>query len=1102
MKCPSCSFENPNQFKFCGECGTRIVDVVPDSFSSEKNQALSSHESLEYHSPDAERRHITVLFCDLVGSTQLSEELDPEEFRQLLHVYQDTCVYAVNKFEGHLAQYLGDGVLIYFGYPNAHADDPQRAIQCGLEVVNELERLNDLQTQFPGIKLSVRIGIHTGLVVVGEISRDKKHGRLALGNTPNIAARLQALADPDSILITDTTHRLVRNFFICQSMGAHSLKGIASKINIYKVEKEIKPSTSFKSLKTGGLTTFIGRENEIQQLMSGWENVKNAKGSVAYIVGEPGIGKTRLLRFFEDRIKEEAHSWLVCRSVSYYKHSAFYPIINLINSQLKFEKNESSTSKIKKIEEALGIFNFDLNETVPIIASLLSIPVSKPYRSSALTPQKQKEKTIQILLDWLIKSSQRNPLLFVIEDVQWADSSTLEHLTLLLEKIDKAKIFVILTSKSHSSLPDFLNSRSIDISLHRLTRQQIEHMVKEVTGGKNLPSEIIDLLLLKTDGVPLFVEEMTKMLIESDYFVKKENKYELKESLLKPAIPETLQDILMARLDQLGAEKEVVQLAAVVGREFSYEMIHAMTSLDDNLLTKELNNLVEADILEFKDEGIHKKYVFRQVLIQDAAYNSILKSMRQKLHKKIAAALEKQFKDFVESHPQVLAYHYTRANIFNRAIEYHLKSGKLLVQQSAHREAIGQLQKGINLLKHVNDLKEKNHLELELQITLGIPLLATKGYGAEEVGNVYERARELSQMVGDIPKLFPALVGQYRFYLLRGDLKKALDISELLLSWAQTSHSSDLILEASRSVGVTLFHMGEISIGLSHLEKGIEIYNPKEHQNHAHIYGTDPSVTCLSYSALSCCLLGYEEKAFQFGKSSIKQAKKIKHPFSLVFALNHHAWLHQFYKDSEQVKQYANELVHVSEEFGFPFWEITGLFFKGWVVSQTMDMKTGIKQMEASIKAFQDTGAGSVLPYFMTALAEILFESNQPEKALKWLDRAEKRAEKNREHFFDSEIYRVRAEVTFLMEPNEKKSSESLLWRALETSRRQKLKSLELRNLLSLVRIGGKKETTMKLLNETFSWFKPGLINPDLKEANQLLRRNRRHAKSNYTDLD
>jgi len=1092
MKCPNCHFENPDQFKFCGECGTRIVDLIPEPVSSIDRQDIMSDEATEFHPADAERRHITVMFCDLVGSTQLSEDLDPEDFRQLLHVYQDTCVYAVNQYEGHVAQYLGDGVLIYFGYPRAHEEDTQRAIRCGLEIIGELEKLNKLQARFPGINLSVRIGIHTGLVVVGEISSDKKHkhGRLALGNTPNIAARLQALAEPNSIIISQVTYRLIRNFFICKPLGAYSLKGISHEMNIFNVVQEIEVPFSFKTFETKELTPFVGRENEIQQLLKTWENVKRGKGSISFIIGEPGIGKTRLLRFFEERIKEEPHTWLVCRSISYYKNSAFYPIINLITSQLKIGKNEKNKEKLKKLEEALSLYDFNLNESVPILASLLSIPILKPYQAIHLTPEKQKEKTIQLLLNWLIMIAGRTPLLFVIEDVHWADCSTLEHLTLLMDKIDKARILIILTFHPRFHPPVNEKSRLTEIYLNRLTRQQIENIVQDVTGGKNLPAEVIDQILIKTDGVPLFIEELTKMLIDSKYLIEEDKQYKLKRPLPKTAVPDTLQDTLMARLDQLGALKEVVQLAANIGREFSYDLIHAITSLDEPTLKRELNSLVEADILDEQNDTEPVGYIFKQVMIQEAAYNSILRSTRQENHEKIARILETQFKEVAETHPQIIAHHYTESNCFEKAIDYYLKSGQLLVQQSAHREAISQIYKGLELLKHIDNEKKRDQLELNLQIILGIPLLATKGYGAEEVGKVYERAQELSQIVGDIPQLFPALVGQYRFYLLRGDLTKACDISELLLGWAQTSRDSNLLVEANRSIGVTLFHMGEVAIGLEHLDKGIEAYNPVQHGNHAHLYGSDPLVTCLSYGALALCVLGYEEKALKYGKKALQRARKMKHPFSLVFALNHHAWLHQFYKDKIFVDKFASELVSVSEEYGFPFWRITGMFFKGWVLSQSDDPDKGIGQMTNYIKAFQETGAGSVLPYFMTAVAEVCLENNQPENALKWLEEAEAIGEKNSEHFFDAEIYRVRGEALFRLNLKNRKKAESLLWMAVETARRQKAKILELRALMSLVHIGSSTGETIKLLRDTYSWFTEGLDTPDLKQASKLLQEN------------
>ena len=861
MQCPNCHFDNPDQFKFCGACGTRIAPLIPQTSQPVIEKTLSSFMPGDLRTVDAERRHITVMFCDLVGSTELSEQLDPEDFRLILNVYQNTCVYAVHQYEGHVAQYLGDGVLIYFGYPEAHEDDSQRAIRCGLEILNELERLNALQKKYKHLNLEVRIGIHTGLVVVGDIGRDKSHGRLALGNTPNIAARLQTLADPNSVIISQATYRLVKNFFKCQALGSVSLKGVSHKMEVFKVLQEIAAPMNYQFQDADETTPFVGRENEVSKLVNIWQEVKKGSGKIALIIGEPGIGKTRLLRVFEDRIKDEPHTWLLAHCISYYKNSAFYPIINMINSRLKFDKNETNTEKLKKLEQALAIVDFDLSETVPIMASLLSIPLIKPYRNPALTPQKLKEMTIQILLDWLIKSADNKSYLFVIEDLHWADSSTLEHLALLVDRIDKSQILIILTyhPRFHPDIEG--KSRTLDIYLHRLSRNQIEHMVREATGGKDLPDEVIDLVLTKTDGVPLFVEELTKMLIESEYLIEDDEKYLLKGSLPTKAIPDTLQDTLMARLDQLGAVKEVVQLAAIIGREFPYELLRIVISLDDEVLQRELANLVRADILDVQDGEQQNRYIFKQALIQDAAYNSVLKTTREEYHRKIARIIEKQFKDLVNSHPQIVAYHYTEAGHYERAIEYHLQAGRNLVQHSAHHDAIGQLKMGLKLLKHIDQEMKRNRMELDIQTCLGFPLLAVKGYGDKEVGRVYERARELCQTVGDVPQSFPALVGQYRFYLLRGDIARALEISEFLLSWAQTSSKSDLLLEANRAIGVTLFHIGEVSIGLQHLEEGIARYDRDDHADHKELYVTDPLVTCLSYAALAQCLLGFRKKS-------------------------------------------------------------------------------------------------------------------------------------------------------------------------------------------------------------------------------------------------
>lgn len=1083
MICPNCNFNNPDQFKFCGECGTRIVNIVPETKSSARKADLFETEI----SADAERRHITVLFCDLVGSTQLSEELDPEDFRQILRVYQDTCGYVVNKYSGHLAQYLGDGVLVYFGYPGAHADDSQRAVRCAIEIVSEMKNLVNFRQNQQDINLSVRIGIHTGLVVVGDTGGGKNHGHLALGNTPNIAARLQALAEPDTIMISPATYRLVRDYFECELMGAFSLKGVSHKLDIYRVERERKYPVSFKSDPQSELTPFVGRDNEVQKLVASWKNVRNKQGEVVLITGEPGIGKTRFLRVFEEQVKNDPHTWLVCRCISYYQNSAFYPIIKLIRNQLSFRSGDAVDQNLLSLEKALSDSGFDLNETIPVLSSILSLPIAGRYRSLDLTPQKIKERTIEILIEWLIRSAKQQPLLFVLEDLHWADHSTLEHLTQLMDKIDQQPIMIIITCHPRFTPPISPDSRLTRIELDRLTREDLAKMVTEIAGGKLLPSEVLDMLLTKTDGVPLFVEELTKMLLESRWLKETEKEYQLKSHLPDKVIPDTLQDALMARLDQLGAVKEVVQLAAIIGRDFSFDLMQELCSLPSGQLKKELKSLVDAEILNIQETAGETRYVFRQVMIQDAAYNSLLKTTRQKHHRKIAHIMENKFKDIATAHPQVLAYHYAKAEMYQRAIEYHLAAGRFLIGQSAHREAIGQLRKGLSLVEHISDARKKIQLELDLQILLGVPLIATRGYGAPEVGEVYERATTLSREVGDIPHLFPALVGQYRFYLLRGDIRKAFDISELLLSWSVTGKKVPLMIEANRAIGVALFHTGEVAVGLEHLEKSIQLYDPKKHGNHALIYGSDPEITCLSYGALAKCLLGQVNQAREFASLAIQKAKQMKHPFSLVLALNHSAWMCQFLGDTTATITHADELLSVSRKLGFPFWESAGTFFRGWAQAITENSTAGIDEMVRGTNAFLATGAGSVLPYFLTVIAETYLRFDQPDNARKWLDDAESSARKNDEHFFDADIYRVKAAIIRKSGKKSDAEAESMVWRSLETARRQKLRILELRALISLWDLKPRHKEIMKQLTDVFGGFTNEYDFEDLKKAKRIL---------------
>jgi predicted ATPase len=606
-----------------------------------------------------------------------------------------------------------------------------------------------------------------------------------------------------------------------------------------------------------------------------------------------------------------------------------------------------------------------------------------------------------------------------------------------------------------------------------------------VTGGKNIPNQVLDLVQEKTDGVPLFVEELTRMLLESGIISDSKDHVDLITSFANQDIPDTLQETLLARLDHLGAVKEVVQIAAVLGREFSFELIKSVAPFEEDLLLEELDNLVEADILDRQGDYPDIIYTFRQALIQDAAYHSLLRSTRQQYHEKVAHLIEGHFPEKVKRQPEILAHHYAEAGFSIKAIELLIQAGKVALLNSANLEAIQHLKKGLRLLTKIPDSKEKKQFELVLNITLGVPLIAIKGYGAPEVGRIYQRARELSQEVGDIPSLFPALHGLYRYYLLHGSLETAFDLTELMLSWAQTAKNTEFLLEANRAMGSSLFHIGEVTTALHHLKEGVVLYDFEKHRSHSLLYGTDPKTVCLSYASLAQYVLGYPDQGLQSGRDSISWAREIAHPFSLAMALNHHAWLHQSRGEYELVEKSASELVQLSSYQEFAFWKAAGLIFMGWVLA-VKDKKKGIKQMIQGIEDFRKTGANLVSPYFLSLIAETYLSMDRVGESKRFLKDAESVARENGEHFYDAEIYRLQGESV----RNNPQRAEQHFKEAIKIARKQQAKSFELRAASSLARLWLQQHKTreaQKLLHDLVNWFSEGSQLTDLQKARQLI---------------
>jgi class 3 adenylate cyclase len=747
---------------------------------------------VESRPPDAERRQLTVLFCDLVDSTALASQLDPEEWREVVQAYQATCAEVIARFEGHIAQYLGDGLLVYFGYPRAHEDDTHRAVRAGLGMIEALGPLNTRLDPNNGVQLAVRVGIHTGVVVVGEIGGGAKREALALGETPNLAARLQGRAAPNTVLISAATQRLIHGYFACRALGLPTLRGIISPVDVYRVLGESLAQRRLDVAATRGLTPLVGREQEVGLLRQRWAQVQDGLGQVVLLNGEAGIGKSRLVQVLKEHLADQPHARLEGRGSPSHQQSALYPVMEHLHRLLQWRHDETPHEKLRRLEGAVAPYGFSLPDVVPLLASLLSLPL--PDRSPPLTqtPQRQKQKTLETLPVWLLEAAARQPVLVIIEELHWMDPSTLELLGLIIDQAPTARILTLLTCRPEVRPPWGFRADLTSLTLSRLPRSQADVMVERLAGGKTLPAEVRRQVVIKTDGVPLFVEELTKMVLESGWLREREDRYELTGPLPPLAIPATLHDSLMARLDRLATIKEVAQPGATLGRTFSYELLQAVAPWDEGTLQQALGRLVEAELWYQRGVPPRAIYLFKQALIQEAASQSLLRSTRPRYHRPIAQVLEARFPEIAEAQPELLAHHFGEAGLSEQAVNYWHQAGARAAERSATVEAISHLTKGVQGLQTLPDTLERTEKELAVQTALGSALMALRGQGAPEVEHVYTRARQLCQRVGDTPQLSWVLIGLWRFYNARGELQTAQALGEQLLTLAQRLQDSRL----------------------------------------------------------------------------------------------------------------------------------------------------------------------------------------------------------------------------------------------------------------------------------------------------------------------
>jgi class 3 adenylate cyclase/predicted ATPase len=1077
--------------------GAPAAAPSPGAASADDNHPLTSPDvagttsEAVHRAHEAERRQLTVLFCDLVGSTMLSRQLDPEDLRAVVRAYQETAAVVIQRYEGHIAQYLGDGLLVYFGYPQAHEDDAPRAVHTGVELVEAIEELNTRLQASYGVQLAVRLGIHTGPVVVGDIGGGGRHEQLALGETPNIAARLEALAAPNTVVISPVTARLVRQTFELEDLGAAALKGVAELMPVWRVVDRRAPSQHDDEATPDRIPFLVGRDEELGLLRRRWKQSKEGLGQVVLLSGAAGLGKSSLVAVLRAQVGREGYTRLTLRCSPYYTNSALYPVIEHLQQVLQFERTDSPDTKLAKLEHGLQTYRLPREEVLPLFGALLAVPLpAARYPARSLSPQQQRQQTQDALVGWLLAAAEQQPMLAVWEDLHWADPTTLELLGLLVEQTPTAAMLHVLTFRPEFAPPWPTRSHMTPITLNRLEHPQVEALIAHLADGKALPAEVVAHIVARTDGVPLYVEELTKMLLASDLLRADGEHYVLTGPLSSLAIPDTLQDSLMARLDQFPTAKEVAQLGAVLGREFAYDMLMAVSSQDEATVQDGLDRLVAAELLYQRGRPPRARYMFKHALIQDAAYASLLRRTRQQVHQQVAQLLDARFPETVETQPELVAQHYTAAGCPEQAVPYWQRAGQHASDRSAHLEAISHLTTGIELLKSLPETPEHTQQALTLYTALGVALVMAKGQGAHEVEHAYIQAHALCQQVGETPELVPVLYGLYRFYVGRLQLHTAREIGETLLRLAQRAEDPALAVIAHYALGQTCLFFGALPAARLHLEEAIARCTLDQRRALVFRIGLDMGISCRIHTALLLWLLGYPEQALARLHEALALAHELPHPYTLASARCWAAYVYQFRWDVPAVHEQAEAAVALSIEQGFPFWAAAGTILRGWALAMQGQGEAGRAQVCQGIAAYRATEAPLLLAYYCTLLAEVSAHLGYPEDGLQTLAEAHTLVEQHDERWWEAEVCRLRG-VLLLRQPGTPQAeAETWLQRALDVARRQEAKSLELRAAMSLSRLWqqqGKRQEAHDLLAEIYAWFTEGFDTADLQEAKALL---------------
>lgn len=1018
----------------------------------------------------AERRQLTVMSCDLVGASALAERLDPEDLRSVVRAVQESASAVIQRWEGYVAQYLVDGWLAYFCYPQAHEDDAERAVRAGLEMLTALQRVNESLEREYGILVAVRIGIHTGKVVIGEVGGGATRGMIALGDVPHLAARARSAAAPDTLVITRATQRLVAGTFVVEDTGGEVAEDEREPLALARVVRA-SGRRGRLAVAPGRLTSFAGREAELAMLSEHWEAARQGAGRSVLVLGDAGIGKSRLALQLRESLAAVPHTWIEIGATPYTTGTPFHPVIALVVQGLGFGADDTTAEKLVKIER--GLAELASPESVALTASLLGLP--SPTRLE-LSADLQRRKTIELLARWTLGISATQPTVLLVDDVQWCDPSSLELLGHLVARSAREPLLVVLTARPEFTSPWPASDHVTTLTLARLSEDETRDMIIALA-PEALPARTVDALVARSDGMPLYVEELTRSVLEPD------------TTRSVDAIPATLADALMGRLDRLSTAKELAQRSAVMGREISYPLLAAVIGRDDAALRLDLTRLVEASILFARGEPPHAAYAFRHALIQEAAYQSLLKRTRQQLHARIGEVLETRFPERVESEPEVIARHYEQAGLVAPAIAHYQRAGERAAERSANEEAIGHLRRALALLATLPDDRERDQQELRIQMAIATPLGAAGGFSHPDCEAAHARARALASRVGESPELVRVLVGLATAYFVQGDLATGEAIGHDALAAAERTRDSLDRLLAHVVLGFPHFYRGSFARAAEHYGQATALYDPREHASFARTLGWDRGVNSHAYLAWCHLYLGHHDRALALSDKAVSLAKRIDHPLTLANVLLHVTIHHIERREPDRALALGEELVDLADPLGFPMYAAVGRFFRGCARADLGDLETGIAEMEHALAELAQVSVGIGAPGFLVLFAERLRRVGRHDNALAIVALGLMRGESQGAHWGDAELHRVHAR-TLLDRGDAVEEAEARLMQSLEIARRQENNLFGLRTAMDLARLWqrrGKCDEARALLAPLHASFTEGFELQDLQDAKALL---------------